>query len=65
MTKKEQKCLTLYADFELNSKTNDMFVITPEGNYFNFPGNEFDESHDVAAIIDPKSHKMYNVVFNE
>mgnify|MGYP006342447517 FL=1 len=53
----------LYADVEINSK--DFFVVTPEGNYFNFPSTEFDETHDDAIIVDPKSHKIYTVVFNE
>ena len=51
-----------YADFELEG--NDMFVVTPEGNYFNFSGSEYDESHEPETIIDPKSHKVYTVVFN-
>lgn len=55
----------IYADFELNSKTNDMFVVTPEGNYYNFPGSEFDETHENIDIIDSKSHKIYTVVFGE
>ena len=52
----------IYADFELEG--NDMFVVTPEGNYFNFSGSEYDESHEPETIIDPKSHKVYTVVFN-
>lgn len=56
---------TLYADFEIDSKTNDMFVVTPEGNYFNFPGNEFDETHENIDIIDTKSHNIYTVIFGE
>lgn len=55
----------LYADFELNSKTNDMFVITDEGTYFNFPGTEYDENHEDITVVDPKSHKIYTVHFNE
>lgn len=51
----------LYADYELNG--NDMFVVTPEGNYFNFPGYTEDSSPE--SIIDPKSHKQYTVVFSE
>lgn len=57
--------IKLYADYELDSPTNDMFVVTPEGNYFNFSGSEYDESHEETIIIDPKSHKRYTVVFNE
>jgi hypothetical protein len=53
---------TLYADFELEG--NDMFVVTPEGNYFNFKGDEYNEEHAPETIIDPKSHIMYTVVFN-
>ena len=53
----------LYADIEINGK--DFFVVTPEGNYFNFPSSEFNESHSDAIIVDPKSHKMYTVVFDE
>lgn len=53
----------LYADIEINGK--DFFVVTPEGNYFNFPSSEFNESHADAIIVDPKSHKMYTVVFDE
>lgn len=55
----------LYADFEVNSDTNDMFVVTPEGNYYNFPGDEFTECHEPIDIIDTKSHKIYKVYFNE
>jgi hypothetical protein len=55
----------LYADFELNSDTNDMFVVTPEGNYFNFPGNDYNENHEDITIIDPKSHLIYTVKFND
>lgn len=54
----------LYADFSLDSD-KDMFVITPEGNYFDFPGDMYDETHDDITIIDPKSHKNYIVKFNE
>lgn len=54
---------TLYADFELNG--DNMFVVTPEGNYFTFESPEFNEDHEDKTIIDPTSHKTYNVVFNE
>lgn len=53
----------LYADIEINGK--DFFVVTPEGNYFNFPCDVFDENHIDVVIVDPKSHKKYIVVFNE
>jgi hypothetical protein len=55
---------TLYADYELDGGT-DMFVITPEGNYFNFPFNEYNETHEPIIIIDTKSHKRYKVIFGE
>lgn len=53
----------LYADFELNGK--DMFVVTPENNYFRFAHPEYTEAHEDITIIDPMSHKPYIVVFNE
>ena len=53
----------LYADVEIDS--NDFFVITPEGNYFNFPADKFDENSNDLTIIDTKSHKMYTVKFHE
>ena len=53
----------LYADIEINS--DDFFVITPEGNYFNFPCSKFNENSDPAVVIDPMSHKKYTVMFNE
>lgn len=55
----------LYADFELESERNDMFVITPEDNYFNFPGDIYNEQHDDVSIIDPKSHRPYIVKFKD
>ena len=55
----------LYADFEIDNPANDMFVITPENNYFNFPGDTYDESHEDIRIIDPKSHIIYTVKFND
>mgnify|MGYP006934502657 CR=1 FL=1 len=54
---------TIYADFELDS--NDMFVVTPEGNKFTFPHTSYNESHEPEYIIDPTSHKEYRVVFDE
>lgn len=53
----------LYADQELDS--NDFFVITPEGNYFNFPEDKFNEDSDDFTIIDTRSHKPYIVKFHE
>lgn len=53
----------LYADIEIDGC--DFFVVTPEGNYYNFPITEFEENHDDVVIVDPKSHKKYTVVFNE
>ena len=55
----------LYADFEMDNSNNDMFVITPENNYFNFPGDIYNENHDDVLIIDPKSHLRYIVKFKE
>lgn len=55
--------VTLYADREIES--DDMFVVTPEGNYFTFDFNKYNEGSDDVTIIDPKSHKTYNVTFNE
>lgn len=55
----------LYADFVLEDDSKDMFVVTPEGNYFNFPASDYTESHEPVNIIDPKSHKKYTVIFNE
>lgn len=59
------KLQILYADYEVNSETDDMFVVTPEGNYFNFPGDEYSEKHEEVTIIDTKSHTPYIVKFNE
>lgn len=53
----------LYADVEVDS--NDYFVITPEGNYFNFPSDKFNENSDDFVIIDTKSHVPYTVKFHE
>lgn len=53
----------LYADQEIDS--NDYFVITPEGNYFNFPADKFSDSSDDFTIIDTRSHKPYVVKFHE
>ena len=51
----------LYADLELKGK--DWFVITPEGNYFTFERNKYNENSDDTMIIDPRSHKTYIVRF--
>ena len=53
----------LYADVEIDS--NDFFVITPEGNYFNFPSDKFNENINDFTIVDTKSHKPYIVKFHE
>ena len=53
----------LYADVEMDS--NDFFVITPEGNYFNFPSEKFNEDSNDFTIVDTKSHKPYIVKFHE
>lgn len=53
----------LYADFEIDS--DDMFVVTPEGNKFTFSSESYNEDHEPESIIDPTSHKEYIVAFNE
>lgn len=53
----------LYADLELDS--DDFFVITPEGNYFNFPSDKFNERSNDFVIVDTKSHIPYTVKFHE
>lgn len=53
----------LYADVEMDS--NDFFVITPEGNYYNFPSDNFNENSDDIIIVDTKSHLPYTVKFHE
>lgn len=55
----------LYADFEVGNPNNDMFVVTPEGNYYNFPGDTYDESHEDITVVDTKSHRPYTVKFND
>ncbi len=55
----------LYADFVLDTKSKDMFVVTPEGNRFKFDAPEYTEEHSDVTIVDPWSHKTYVVVFNE
>lgn len=53
----------IYADFELEG--SDMFVVTPEGNYYHFPSPEYTEEHEPIVIYDTKSHIPYTVIFNE
>lgn len=55
----------LYADFLPDENSNDMFVITPEGNRFKFDAPTYTEKHEDITIVDPWSHKTYTVVFNE
>ena len=56
---------TLYADYIIGDKNNNMFVVTPEGTRFRFDAPDFDENHADIVIIDPWSHERYTVVFNE
>ena len=56
---------TLYADFVTDSNSKDMFVVTPEGNRFQFDHPTYTEEHEEVTIVDPWSHKTYIVVFNE
>ena len=56
---------TLYADYIVDDSNNNMFVVTPEGTRFKFDAPEYSENHADIVIIDPWSHKRYNVVFNE
>ena len=53
----------IYADYEHDS--DDMFVVTPDGNRFNFDAPIYTENHEDITIVDPWSHKTYTVVFNE
>lgn len=57
------KIQNIYADFEIDS--NDMFVVTPEGNKYSFPAPEYTEKHDPEIIVDTTSHLQYNVIFDE
>lgn len=54
----------VYADFELD-ESGDMFVVTPEGNKFNFPHTSYTEEHEPEVVYDPTSHTPYLVIFNE
>ena len=53
----------IYADYEYDS--DDMFVITPEGNRYIFPAPEYTDKHDPEIIVDTTSHIQYNVIFDE
>lgn len=53
----------IYADYEYDS--DDMFVVTPEGNRYTFPAPEYTDKHDPEIIVDTTSHIQYNVIFNE
>ena len=55
----------LYADFLPNDTSNDMFVVTPEGNRYTFPAPEYTDKHDPEIIVDTTSHIQYNVIFDE
>mgnify|MGYP003504667981 CR=1 FL=1 len=57
------KIQNIYADFEIDS--DDMFVVTPEGNKYSFPAPEYTEKHDPEIIVDTTSHLQYNVIFDE
>lgn len=57
------KIQNIYADFEIDS--DDMFVVTPEGNKYSFPAHEYTEKHDPEIIVDTTSHLQYNVIFDE
>ena len=53
----------IYADYEHDS--DDMFVVTPEGNRYTFPAPEYTDKHDPEMIVDTTSHIQYNVIFDE
>lgn len=53
----------IYADYEHDS--DDMFVVTPEGNRYTFPAPEYTDKHDPEIIVDTTSHIQYNVIFDE
>lgn len=53
----------IYADYEYDS--DDMFVVTPEGNRYTFPAPEYTDKHDPEIIVDTTSHVQYNVIFDE
>ena len=58
-----KKIENIYADYEYNS--DDMFVVTPEGNRYTFPAPEYTDKHDHEIIVDTTSHIQYNVIFDE
>ena len=58
-----KKIENIYADYEYNS--DDMFVVTPEGNRYTFPAPEYTDKHDPEIIVDTTSHIQYNVIFDE
>ena len=58
-----KKIENIYADYEYNS--DDMFVVTPEGNRYTFPAPEYSDKHDPEIIVDTTSHIQYNVIFDE
>ena len=53
----------IYADYEYDS--DDMFVVTPEGNRYTFPAPEYTDKHDPEIIVDTTSYIQYNVIFDE
>ena len=53
----------IYADYEYDS--DDMFVVTREGNRYTFPAPEYTDKHDPEIIVDTTSHIQYNVIFDE
>lgn len=53
----------IYADYEYDS--DDMFVVTPEGNRYTFPAPEYTDKHNPEIIVDTTSHIQYNVIFDE
>ena len=58
-----KKIENIYADYEHDS--DDMFVVTPEGNRYTFPAPEYTDKHDREIIVDTTSHIQYNVIFDE
>lgn len=58
-----KKIENIYADYEYDS--DDMFVVTPEGNRYSFPAPEYTDKHDPEIIVDTTSHMQYNVIFDE
>lgn len=58
-----KKIENIYADYEYDS--DNMFVVTPEGNRYTFPAPEYTEKHDPEIIVDTTSHIQYNVIFDE